>query len=460
MIHQSLLTRASLLAVFFSSAIGQRIEVPITEFKLENGLNVILHEDHSLPTVSVNVWYHVGSGREKPGRTGFAHLFEHILFEGSANVPEGMFDRWLEEAGARNNGSTTEDRTNYFEDLPSNALELALFLESDRMGYLLDVVTSDHVDGQRDVVKNERRQRIENQPYGRIRITLPELLYPKDHPYSWSVIGSMEDLSAATDEDVKEFFRDFYGPNNASLVVAGDIQTEKAKKLIEHWFSDVPRGREPPHVSLPEASLENEKRVFFQDRVQLPMIHMAWLSPPIFTEEDTNLDVLADILSDGKNSRLYKILVYEQEAAQTVSAYQSSNKYSSSFNIVALAKPGHTLDELEELIITEVDRVKNISITQRELERVVNQYEASFFRSIEMVGGFRGKADRLNSYYFFKGQADYFNEDLNRYRSVSISDVTNSAKRFLPWDKRVVISVVPENAPEMAAKNSTEIHPK
>ena len=294
-------------SVLAAIASAQTIDVPITQFKLDNGLNVILHEDHSLPTVSVNVWYHVGSGSEKPGRTGFAHLFEHILFEGSKHVPEGKFDQWLEEAGARNNGSTTEDRTNYFEDLPSNALELALFLESDRMGYLLDVVTPEHVDGQRDVVKNERRQRIENKPYGRIRVVLPGLLYPPDHPYSWSVIGSMEDLSAATDEDVKEFFRDFYGPNNASLVVAGDIQIDESRRLIEHWFSDVPRGREPPKNTFPETSLSIEKRVFFQDRVQLPMIHMAWHSPPIFAEDDADLDMLASILSDGKNSRLYRL---------------------------------------------------------------------------------------------------------------------------------------------------------
>ena len=458
MIHKSKISLVFLAAVSFLFA--QRIDVPITQFQLDNGLNVILHEDHSLPTVSVNVWYHVGSGSEKPGRTGFAHLFEHILFEGSKHVPEGKFDRWLEEAGANNNGSTTEDRTNYYEDLPSNALELALFLESDRMGYLLDVVTPEHVDGQRDVVKNERRQRIENQPYGRIRIALPELLYPSDHPYSWSVIGSMEDLSAATDEDVKEFFRDFYGPNNASLVIAGDIETGKARELIEHWFSDVPRGREPPVASPPESSLKAEKRVFFQDRVQLPMIHMAWHSPAFYADGDAELDMLSSVLSDGKNSRLYRRLVYEMEAAQAVAAYQSSKKFSSSFNILALAKPGHTLDELEEVIIEEVEKVKEEGAAERELQRAKNQYEASFFRSLELVGGFSGKADRLNSYYYHTGKANYFNEDLDRYRAVSLSDVKEAANRYLPWDRRVVVSIVPEGAPESAAKNSSEIHPK
>ena len=447
-------------SVMAAIASAQTIDVPITQFKLDNGLNVILHEDHSLPTVSVNVWYHVGSGSEKPGRTGFAHLFEHILFEGSKHVPEGKFDQWLEEAGARNNGSTTEDRTNYFEDLPSNALELALFLESDRMGYLLDVVTPEHVDGQRDVVKNERRQRIENKPYGRISVVLPGLLYPPDHPYSWSVIGSMEDLSAATDEDVKEFFRDFYGPNNASLVVAGDIQADESRRLIEHWFSDVPRGREPPKNTFPETSLSIEKRVFFQDRVQLPMIHMAWHSPPIFAEDDADLDMLASILSDGKNSRLYRRLVYEMEAAQTVVAYQSSNKFSSTFNIYALAKPGYTLDQLEQVIIEEVDKVKQEGTTDRELQRTKNQYEASFFRSLELVGGFSGKAERLNSYYYHTGKAGYFNEDLDRYRRVSLEKVQAASNRYLSWDRRVVVSVVPEGSLKEAAKNSTEIYPK
>ena len=450
------------LCFFVLAEIGsaQTIDVPITQFKLDNGLNVILHEDHSLPTVSVNVWYHVGSGSEKPGRTGFAHLFEHILFEGSKHVPEGKFDRWLEEAGARNNGSTTEDRTNYFEDLPSNALELALFLESDRMGYLLDVVTPEHVDGQRDVVKNERRQRIENQPYGRIRVALPGLLYPPDHPYSWSVIGSMEDLSAATDEDVKEFFRDFYGPNNASLVVAGDIQTDESRRLIEHWFSDVPRGRVPPKNIFPEASISIEKRVFFQDRVQLPMIHMAWHSPPIFADGDADLDMLASILSNGKNSRLYRRLIYEMEAAQSVVAYQSSNKFSSTFNIYALAKPGYTLDQLEEVIIEEVDKVKQEGTTDRELQRTKNQYEASFFRSLELVGGFSGKANQLNSYYYHTGKAGYFNDDLDRYRKVSPEKIQAAANRYLSWDQRIVVSVVPEGSLKEAAKNSTEIHPK
>src|SRR5262245_3830563 len=219
-----------------------KLTVPFTMFKLQNGLTVILHEDHSVPTVAVNVWYHAGSAREKPGRTGFAHLFEHLMFEGSGHVKEGEFDNLLEAAGGTNNGSTTTDRTNYYETVPSNALDLALYLESDRMGYLLDVVTPKLVDGQRDVVKNERRQSYENAPYGMANVRITELMYPKDHPYHWPVIGYMEDLTAATHEDVQEFFKKYYAPRNASLVIAGDINPAEARKRVEHWFRDVKAG--------------------------------------------------------------------------------------------------------------------------------------------------------------------------------------------------------------------------
>src|SRR6185436_9736036 len=243
-------------ALLLSSASGMRgqdarISVPYTHFVLPNGLNVILHEDHTTPTVSVNVWYHVGSAREKPGRTGFAHLFEHIMFEGSGHVAEGQFDQWLEAAGGENNGSTTDDRTNYWDDVPRNALELALFLESDRMGYLMQTMSPARVDGQRDVVKNERRQSYENQPYGMASIALSENLYPENHPYHWPTIGYMDDLTAASYDDVVGFYKSYYGPNNASLVVAGDIDTARTRALVEKWFSDVPAGQSVPPLAPP-----------------------------------------------------------------------------------------------------------------------------------------------------------------------------------------------------------------
>src|SRR5688572_25943085 len=256
---------------------SSRLAVPYTLFTLPNGLNVILHEDHSVPQVAVNVWYHVGSSYEKPGRTGFAHLFEHILFEGSKNVKEGEFDKLLEAAGGNNNGSTTEDRTNYYETLPSNALDLALYLESDRMGYLLDIVTPALVDGQRDVVKNERRQSYESAPYGKAMLRLSELLFPKNHPYHWPVIGYMEDLTAATHDDVTEFFKKYYAPGNASLVIAGDIDPADVRARVERWFSDVKAGPRVEPLQAPAVELTKVVTERMTDQVQLPRLYLVWL---------------------------------------------------------------------------------------------------------------------------------------------------------------------------------------
>jgi zinc protease len=427
-----------------------RITIPYERFVLPNGLNVILHQDRTTPTVSVNMWYHVGSGREKPGRTGFAHLFEHIMFEGSLHVPEGKFDEWLEAAGGDNNGSTNPDRTNYWEDVPSNALELALFLESDRMGYLLDAMSPDVVDGQRDVVKNERRQSYENRPYGMAWLTIGENLYPSDHPYHWPTIGSMEDLSAASYEDVTDFFKRYYGPANASLAIAGDIDLEKTRALVEKWFSDVEVSEPVPPVDPPPARLTEERRLVLEDKVSLPRLYMAWLSPPIFTPGDAELDVLADVLAGGKTSRLYKRLVYELQIAQDVFALQQSQELSSAFVLVTTARSGHDLDELEQVIHNEIDRIKAEPPTSRELERSVNQTVASVLSRLERVGGFGGKADLLNNYFVRTGNPDYFNEDLTRYRALDPNDIRAVARSIL-GEGRVVLSVVPEGKKELAA---------
>lgn len=437
-----------------SMALAQELKltVPYTRLVLPNGLNVILHEDHSTPTVSVNMYYHVGSGREKPGRTGFAHLFEHIMFEGSGHVPEGKFDEWLEAAGGDNNGSTNGDRTNYWENIPRNALELALFLESDRMEYLLDAMSPEKVDGQRDVVKNERRQSYENRPYGMAEIALDENLFPPNHPYHWPTIGSMEDLSAASYEDVVDFFKKYYGPNNASLVIAGDINPAETKSLVEKWFRDVPSGPPVPPLEAPAAFLAQEKRLVMEDKVQLPRLYMGWLTPPNFMPGDAELDVLANILSGGKNSRLYKRLVYELQIAQDVSAFQASSQLASSFFIIATARPGHTLSELEKIIQEEINRVKTAPPAAREVQRAVNQYEAGFLDRLERVGGFGGKADLLNNYFTKTGNPDYFNEDLARYRAVEANDILAMAQTYLRDDARVVLSIVPQGKKELAAK--------
>ncbi|MEP7116396.1 MAG: pitrilysin family protein, partial [Acidobacteriota bacterium] len=376
-----------------AQASSSRLAVPYQEFTLANGLHVILHRDASTPVVAVNVWYHVGSGSEKPGRTGLAHLFEHLMFEGSKDVPEGAFDTWLESAGADNNGSTSVDRTNYYIDGPSNALELMLFLESDRMGFLLDTMTPERVNGQRDVVKNERRQSYDNRPYGMAELELDTMLYPKDHPYSWSTIGSMEDLSAASFEDVRQFFRTYYAPNNASLVIAGDIDYASTKALVERWFSDVPAGKPVAPPAAPAAMLTSVTKKTMTDAVQLPRLYLAWLTPGAYRPGDAVLDVVSSLLAGGKNSRLYKRLVYDLQIAQDVSAYQQSQVLGSNFVIVATARPGKDVAEIQKVIDEELAKLGNALPEPRELERALNQIEASFLRQAERVGGYSGKAN-------------------------------------------------------------------
>src|SRR3954470_18083527 len=297
-----------------------KIELPYTQFTLANGLRVILHEDHSVPMVTVNMWYHVGSARELPKRTGFAHLFEHLMFMGSGHVKPGEFDEWLEAAGGDNNGSTENDRTNYWINVRANSLELALFLESDRMGYLLDSMSPKTVDAQRGAVKNERRQSVENQPYGTAQVVLGEMLFPQGHPYHWPVIGYIEDLTAASYDDVVAFFKTYYAPSNASLVVAGDLDSAKARTLVEKWFGDVKPAAAPTPMTIPGVALAGVQKKTITDNVQLPKLYLAWLTPAHLAPGDATLDAVADILSGGKNSRLYKRLVYDMQIAQSVEA--------------------------------------------------------------------------------------------------------------------------------------------
>ena len=446
-----LLAPALLLLVAAPSASpgASRLTVPYEMFRLPNGLTVIVHEDHSAPVVSVNCWYHVGSGRETPGRTGFAHLFEHLMFEGSKNVPEGAFDRWLEAVGGDNNGTTSQDRTEYWENAPANALAMPLFLESDRMGFLLDKVTAATVDGQRDVVKNERRQSVENQPYGKVEDALPPALFPKDHPYSWPVIGSMADLSAASETDVKDFFRQWYGPANASLVIAGDVDAKQVRRLVESWFADVPKSAPVDPIVPHPVVLREEKRIVLEDKVQLPRLYLAWVTPPAFAPGDAALDAVAAVLTTGKNSRLYKRLVYELQVAQDVAAFQDSQGLASSFQVVVTARSGHDLGEILRLVDEEIAKLSGAPPAERELERFQNRVEAGFFDRMERVGGFGGKASQLNAYYFRTGNPDYYEEDLARYRALSPSDVQAAASRFL-GPGRVLISVVPEGKKELA----------
>ena len=421
------------------------LDVPFTQFTLPNGMHVILHEDHTVPLVTVNVWYHAGSAREKPGRTGFAHLFEHLMFMGSKHAKYGDFDRLLEAAGGTNNASTAEDRTNYYIDVPSNALELALFLESDRMAYLLDAMSRETVDAQRDVVKNERRQGVENAPYGMASIEIAELLYPKGHPYRWPVIGYMEDLTAASYEDVVDFFRTYYQPANASLVIAGDIEPAKTRVLVEKWFADVKPGTAAlVPIDYPRPNLTGVQKKTTQDRVQLPRLYLTWVTPAHFEPGDAELDVLSSLLTGGKNSRLYKRLVYELQIAQDVSAYQASKSLNSEYQIVVTARPDASIDKIRAIVDEELRQMQQAPAADRDFQRAINQIESSFYDRMERVGDFGGLGDQLNAYYYAAGNPGYFNEDLARYRALSAADVTAAAARFLPLDKRVELIVEPK----------------
>jgi zinc protease len=420
------------------------LDLPYTQFTLPNGLHVILHEDHTVPLVTVNVWYHVGSAREKPGRTGFAHLFEHLMFMGSAHAKYGAFDQLLETAGGTNNASTAEDRTNYYIDVPSNALDLALFLESDRMAYLLDAMSPKTVDAQRDVVKNERRQSYENAPYGMASIEIAQMLYPQGHPYRWPTIGYMEDLSAASYQDVVDFFKLYYQPGNASLVVAGDIDTAKTKASVEKWFADVKPGTTPVGpIDYPHPNLTDVRKKTIQDRVQLPRLYLTWITPAHFEPGDAELDVLSLLLTGGKNSRLYKRLVYELQIAQDVAAFQGSKTLNSEYQIVVTARPDASIDKIRAVVDEEIAKIQQSPPTAREFTRAVNQIESSFYDRMERVGDFGGVGDQMNSYYFAAGNPGYFTEDLSRYRALSPTDIQAIAQRFLPLNKRVELVVEP-----------------
>jgi zinc protease len=421
-----------------------KLEVPYRLFTLPNGLTVILHQDRSVPVAAVNVWYHVGSANERRGRTGFAHLFEHLMFEGSKNVKEGEFDTLLEGAGGNNNGSTNNDRTNYIVDVPANALELALYLESDRMAYLLNTMTPERVNGQRDVVKNERRQSYENRPYGMADIELDAMLWPENHPYSWPTIGYMEDLTAASHEDVVQFFKKYYAPNNASLSIAGDIDLDRTQALVQKWFGEVPAGTPVEPVAPPAAVLTTVKKKTITDQVRLPRVYVAWLTPRALAPGDSALDVVSSVLAGGKNSRLYKRLVYDTQMAQDVSARQQSGALGSQFMITATARPGKTIADIQKVIDEELERLRRQPPDGREVQRAINQIEASFYRGMERVGGFGGKADQLNAYFTAGGGPDYFAEDLARYTSLSPSDVQAAVVSWLPANRRVELIVEPE----------------
>jgi zinc protease len=419
-------------------------ELKFQKFTLANGLNVILHEDHATPIVGVNVWYHVGSKDERPGKTGFAHLFEHMMFQGSQHYDKVYFGP-IQSVGGRLNGSTATDRTNYWETVPSNYLELALWMESDRMGFLLPAMTQAKLDNQRDVVKNERRQSYENRPYGLVHETILAALYPPDHPYSWPTIGSMQDISAASREDIADFFRRYYHPANASLCIAGDFDAAEAKRLVEKYFGPIPAGPKVVHPRPWTPELKAEKRIRMTDRVGLARVYIVWPTPRHFTAEDAALDVLGHVLAGGKTSRLYRALVREKQIAQDVQAYQDGQELTSEFAVVATVRSGHAIAEVEAAIAEQIGRIQAGPPAAEEMERALNTFEARLVRSLESVSEFGGRADRLNLYNIYTGDPGYMAQDFGRYGCVDAAQVTQMARRFL-GPGRVVVEVVPGSA--------------
>lgn len=424
------------------------LEIPYRSVRLPNGLTILVHEDHRAPVVSINIWYFVGSKDERAGRTGFAHLFEHLMFEGSQNVRKGQFDELLEAVGGANNGSTSPDRTNYWETVPANALELPLFLESDRMGWFLETITQEKLDGQRDVVKNERLQSYENRPYGLAYETILQHLYPPGHPYHWPVIGWMADLDAASLADVRTFFETYYAPNNASLAVAGAVNAEQAFELVHKYFGAIPAAPEPLRPQVDPLVLDQTVVLQIEDEVHLPRLYMAWHSPQIFAAGDAELDVAARILGSGKTARLYQKLVHELEIAQDVEAEQESGLLGSMFGLSVTAREGVTLGRIAGEVNSVLRAAAN-DLSERDLERARNHIETATVDSIQGVGGFGGKADRLNHYRFYANDPGYLTKDIARYQQLTPDSVRGHLQQTTD-SPCVILSVVPHGKGDLA----------
>ena len=415
------------------------LNIPYEKYTLQNGLEIILHKTSSLPLVAANLWYKVGSANEREGKTGLAHLFEHMMFQGSENIPKEMHFRYIQEAGGTLNGSTNTDRTNYFEKVPSNYLELVLWLESDRMGLLLPALTQEKLNNQIDVVRNERLERYENQPYGLAWEILISNLYPQKHPYSWPTIGFLQDISYGL-EEVKNFFKTFYSPSNATLVIAGDFDVAITKELVEKYFGGVISNGVSSNLHPIEAKLEKEIYIERKEDVQLERIYLAWHTDPAFGKYDAALEVLSDILTGSKNSRLYKNLFFDKELVQDVSSYQHSGKYGGIFIIIATAKPGTKLSEIKEEIFKEIKNITVNSVTEKELTKSKNGIKSGFIHSLQNIDSL---ANQLNYYNFYLNEPNSFTYDLRRYEEITPSLIKESAGLYLtkPF---VELRIVPE----------------
>jgi zinc protease len=417
------------------------IDIKYEKFILDNGLTLIVHEDHKAPIVAINIWYHVGSKNEKVGKTGFAHLFEHLMFNGSENFPDDYFKE-MEKIGATDmNGTTNSDRTNYFENVPTPALDIALWMESDRMGHLLGNITQSILDEQRGVVQNEKRQG-EDQPYGKVDELIVKSTYPASHPYSWTVIGSMQDLNAASLDDVKEWFKTYYGPSNAVIVLAGDITPQTALEKVKKYFGDIPPGPPVARQLSWVPKMTGTHRQVIQDRVPQARVFKIWNVPQWGTKEADLLDLFSDLLSSGKNSRLYKRLVYDDQVATNVSSYIDASEIAGQFYIDVTIKPGQDVANVEKAIDEELAKLLKEGPTEKELQRVKTQYFAGFIRGIERIGGFGGKSDILAKNMTFGGSPDYYKTTLKDMESVTVKEITETAKKWLS-DGQYILEVLP-----------------
>ena len=437
MFRPAVVAAATLLLPALAGA--QDIAIPYESYELDNGLEVILHEDDTTPIAHVELWYHVGSKDEVQGRSGFAHLFEHLMFNGSEHA-DGEYFAPLQPLGARINGSTNGDRTNYYETVPTNGIELALWMEADRMGFLLPALTQEKLDNQRDVVRNERRQRYEITPYGEVWVTLSEEMFPEGHPYHHTTIGSHEDLEAATLDDVKNFFRTWYGPNNATLVVSGSFDKGQVKGWIQQYFGPIPAGPTPNPVTEADPGTLQAKTVELTDQVQLPRVYWAWLSPPFFEEGDADLDVLSLVLTDGKNSRLYKRLVYEDRIAKDVAAFQASAELGSRYVVYATVAPGHTVEEVQAALQEELNQLKKGGVTDDELARAKNAWQKSFFQRMEAVSG---RGGMLHMYNHYVDEPDFAQGDLGRYQAVTRDSLNKWTNAVFDDAQRLEVIVRP-----------------
>lgn len=420
--------------------------------RLANGLTVLVHEDHSLPLAAVSVWYHVGSKNEVRGRTGLAHLFEHVMFEGSEHVTTGFFEP-LQRVGGSLNGSTSQDRTNYWEVVPVGALELALWMEADRMGWLLPALSEERFSTQREVVLNERRQSYENRPYGLAYFALLDALHQEGHPYKWPVIGDPADLRAASVDDARAFFSRYYHPGNASLAVAGDVKASEVFALAERLFGSIPAGLPVERVVAPPMSPRTD-RIMLEDRVELPRLYLAWPSPGLFGADDAELDLAADLLAGGKTSRLYRTLVHDQRMVAELGASQGSRELQGMFQITATAAPGRSLAEVHEAVMNAVTTLADTGPTVSELTREQTHAEAGFLSRLQTLGGFGGKSDQLNFYQTYLGKPDSADDDLNRYLGATPTSIRDAVAEWLTPEKAVTLSVVPAGHAGMALPSS------